>query len=101
MKARKGETRVVVGSIATFEIVQWISAGINCEKMEDLPNNMQDKIYAALEVKAQQMKMPLAIVSVRCGEETEPPDDQHRWYLHIVASEVIAADSRKITVARN
>lgn len=78
-----------IGKIRTFEIVQYISGPVSCEGMDDLPPNLQDAVYAALEKKSDEVELPLAIISVRCDKDLDSTDPTRVWFLHIVASEIV------------
>lgn len=86
--------------VRTFEIVQYLNAPIECETMDDLPANLQDAVFAALEAKAAQVELPLKIVLVRCDKDIDSLDPTRVWFLHIVASEIVAADIRTIDPMR-
>lgn len=105
MRRKKPEEIVVpqalVGKIDTYEAVQWITGPIELgpdATMDDLPPKIQDIVYAALEKLADKEQKPITVVRVMCGREPEPPDPKHEWYLHVIASEIVAADSRKIRI---
>ena len=79
-------------SIRTFELVQYISGYIEgVEKMDDLPPQIQDAVMQALEVKSEEVGLPLAVVLVRCDKDLDSEDEQRQFFLHIIASEVVAA----------
>lgn len=88
--------------IRTFEIVQYISGPLEGE-LSDWPANIQDAVYEALELKSKQEDLPLAIVASRCDidhdAETEGRPHQ-KFFLHIVASEIVMADERTIDPRR-
>lgn len=77
--------------IRTFEIVQYITAPIECETLDDLPANLQDAVLMALEQKAKEVELPLAIIAVRCDKDIDSTDPKRVWFLHIVASEIVLA----------
>lgn len=84
--------------IRTFEILQYISAPLEGE-LADWPANIQDAVYAALERKSKDVELPLAIVASRCDidHDAEAEGRPHqKFFLHIVASEVVMADERTI-----
>jgi len=83
---------LITGSIRTFELVQWLTGPLEGDKFDDYPAIIQDKVLAALEKKSDEVGLPLAILGVRCEMDYEA----NRWYLMIVASEVVVADSRTI-----
>lgn len=85
-----GNDELVRTRARTFELVQYITAPLNVESMADLPSQMQDQVLEALERKAAMTGLKLAIAGIRCDEDVdEPVDSPKRYYLHIVASEVI------------
>lgn len=82
--------------IRTFEIVQYVSAPLP-GGMDDWPANIQDQIFAALEAKSKQVELPLVITGSYCGTDYADTEGQpDKYYLHIVASEIIAADEREM-----
>lgn len=89
-----------VDHIDTYEVVQWLTGPVETpnNSMDDLPALLQDKIYAALEIAAKKHEKPLVIVYVACDRDPDPKDRFHEWYMHIVASEIVTADSRKISI---
>lgn len=79
-------------SIRTFEMVQYISGYIeDVEKMEDLPSHIQDAVMEALENKSDEVGLPLTIVYVHCDKDIDSEDPQRQFFLHIIASEIVAA----------
>lgn len=83
--------------LRTFEIVQYVDGYIE-GTFNDWPANIQDAIFAALEWKSKQVGLPLAIVSSKCDHDPDIDDTAHprKFWLHIVASEVVMADDRTI-----
>mgnify|MGYP003439841981 CR=1 FL=1 len=82
--------------IRTFECVVGITGwpksfpdnGVG--KMEDLPENIQDGVYKAMELKSKQLNMPLAVVLLRIDEDHDVPKDAPgHFFLHIILSEVV------------
>lgn len=82
--------------IRTFELVQYISAPIECETLADLPAQMQDAVLAALEAKSKEVELPLAIVAIGCDTDYGETKEHDKPFLRIVASEVVMADERTI-----
>jgi len=82
--------------IRTFELVQYISAPIECETLADLPAQMQDAVLEALERKSKEVELPLALVGIVCDIDYGETPEQDRPYLRIVASEVVMADERTV-----
>lgn len=85
--------------IRTFEIVQYVTAPLE-GGMDDWPSNIQDAVYKALEDKAAQVELPLVIIHSRCDIDWDATDPLRKFYLHIVASEVVMADERTINQGR-
>lgn len=85
--------------IRTFEMIQYLSGPLPpVEKVDDLSPQMQDALMLALERKSQEVHLPLAIVALRCDVDYDKPDDDpHRYYLHVIASEIVAGPSIKDT----
>lgn len=84
--------------LRTFEIVQYISGPLEGE-LADWPANIQDAVYAALEAKAKEVELPLAVVASRCDIDHDAEAEgrpTQKFFLHIVASEVVMADERTI-----
>lgn len=82
--------------IRTFEIVQYVT-GFMEGGVDDWPANMQDAIYAALERKAHEVQLPLKIVHSYCDEDIDSEDERKRFYVHIIASEVVVKYEPKVT----
>ena len=74
--------------VRTFEIVQYVSGFLEGE-LNDWPANIQDAVYAALERKAREVELPLKVVHSYCNEDIDSTDAQKRFYLHIIASEIV------------
>lgn len=83
--------------IRTFEMT--VSVTVPLEgRIEDWPAKIQDGIYKALEAKSHEAQLPLAIVFSRCAEDHDVAKDvPGRYYLHVIASEVVMADERTLT----
>jgi len=81
--------------IRTFEIVQYVTGFLE-GSMDDWPAQIQDVVYKALERKSHEVELPLAIVHSRCDVDHDAVDAQHKFYLHIIASEVVVADERTL-----
>lgn len=79
--------------IRTFEIVAEVNGFLE-GGVEDWPAQMQDAVYAALEAKAKQVQLPLAIVHSYCAIDHGDTEAQDKPFVHIIASEIIAADNR-------
>lgn len=86
--------------IRTFEIVQYVSGWLE-GKLEDWPAQIQDAVAAALETKSNEVELPLSIVFSKCDHDPDLPDDHPRkFWIHIVASEIVMADKRTIDPRR-
>lgn len=83
-------------AIRTFELVQYTTAPIPCETMDDLPNNLQDQVYEALERASKKIELPLCIVAVESSIDYGETEDEDRPYLRVIASEVVMADERDV-----
>ena len=81
--------------IRTFEITATLT-GYMPGDINDWPSNIQDAIYAALEAKSKEVQLCLAIVGSQVKKDHGDKDDgsADRWYAHVIASEVVARDSR-------
>lgn len=81
--------------VRTFEITQTVT-GYTPGPITEWPANMQDAIYKALDKKAREVRLPLAIVASAIKKDHGYAQDgsQDRWFAHIVASEVVARDTR-------
>ena len=75
--------------IRTFEILAKVT-GFMEGGMDDWPSNIQDAVYEALERKAAEVQLPLAIVSSYCDKDI----DDGTFYVRVIASEIVAADTR-------
>lgn len=66
-------------------------------EIQDWPANIQDVIYAALENVAHREKLPLVVVHSRCDIDHDLEEGAPGYfYVHVVASEVVVADSRDV-----
>ena len=84
--------------IRTFELIVPITGPLEGE-FSDWPSKIQDGIEAALERKAQEVELPLKMVHARCDidHDAEVEGRPHqKFYIHVVASEVVMADERTI-----
>lgn len=100
MKTQDGDILAHLPRVRTFEIVQYVTGYVECEKMEDLPNNIQDRIFAALEAKSKEVELPLQIVGVKCEIDVDSEDETRKFFLHVIASEIVVADIRTIDKRR-
>jgi len=82
--------------IKTYDLVQYVTGFLEGE-IDDWPAAIQDAVYAALEKKSGEVEHPLAIVHSRCDVDYADDDrSQDRFYVHVIASEIVVADSRFI-----
>lgn len=64
-------------------------------ELSDWPANIQEPILEALEKMSQQVQLPLAILHSRCDiDYGGGPDGQDQFYIQVIASEIVVADSR-------
>lgn len=83
--------------VKTFELVVNVTHPLE-GRLDDWPARIQDPIFAALERIAHQEQLPLAIVFSRCAEDIDVPEGAPgRYFIHVIASEVVAADERTLT----
>jgi len=85
--------------IRTFQVVQYVTGPLE-GNIDDWPPVIQDKVYAALEAKAQEVQLPLVIIASYCDKDHDSTDETKVWFLRIVASEVVAADDRLVNPGR-
>lgn len=82
--------------IRTFEFTCSVSGPLEGE-LKDWPANIQDTIYLALERLSHRVQLPVCIVGARCAEDFDvEPGMPGRFFVHVMASEIIAADERKL-----
>ena len=85
-----------IPSIRTFDLIVPVSGYLEGE-LDDWPAVIQDGVYAALERKAHEVELPLVIIASRGGMDEDKQDHEPgRFYVHIVASEVVMADVRTL-----
>lgn len=64
-------------------------------KMDDLPSNLQDKLYMAMERKSDEVRLALAIAHLRIDVDPDKKEgDAGYVYLHVILSEVVTMDKR-------
>lgn len=88
--------------LRTFDLIVHITAPLEGE-LSDWPANVQDAIYAALEKKAEEVELPLAIIHSRCDIDHDAEVEGRpleKFFLHIIASEIVMADRRTIDPRR-
>ncbi len=76
--------------IRTFEMIQYVSGFVE-GGIDDWPANLQDALYAALERKAHEVRLPLQIVLSYCDKDI----DDGRFYIRCIASEIVAVDTAR------
>lgn len=82
--------------VRTFEVVVNVSIPLE-GTLDDWPPLIQDGIFTALEEKAHEVQLPLLVVASRCDEDHDVPKGRPgRYYVHVIASEVVAADERTL-----
>ncbi len=86
--------------IKTYEIVQYVSGYLDGD-LSTWPANIQDRILEALERKAQDVEHPLTIVHSRCDVDYGETSAQDRFYIHVIASEIVVADDRYMQQAKD
>lgn len=77
-----------------FDMIQYTTGFLEGE-LQDWPPNIQDPILEALERMADEVELPLTIIHSRF--DVEPADEEgmpDRFYIHVIASEIVAADER-------
>ncbi len=79
--------------LRTFELVCNVSGYVEGE-LKDWPAQMQDAVYAALELKAAELELPLAIVHSYCDIDHGETAAQDQFFVCIIASEIVARDER-------
>lgn len=80
--------------IRTYEVVQYVSGPL-LGSMDDWPARIQDKLFAALEVKSRQEEKPLMVVHSYCEKDIDSTDPKRQWYVHVIASEIVAAIGKR------
>lgn len=79
--------------VKTYQMVVNVTGFLEGE-LSDWPANIQDKILEALEAKAQEVEHPLTVVYSACGKDWGSDDSNPKFFLHVIASEIVVADSR-------
>jgi len=84
---------VTTPKIRTWECVVnmtgYLEGGI-----KDWPSHIQDRIFAALEVLAHQVELPLAIVDSYFDVDYGETPELDQPYIRVIASEIVAKDER-------
>lgn len=87
--------------IKTFQMVQYVTGYLEGE-LGDWPANIQDAVLEALERLAQKVELPLTIIHSRCDiDYADEVGGKDRPFVHIIASEIVAADDRFTKVAKD
>ena len=85
-----------IPSIRTFDLIVPVSGYLE-GTLDDWPAVIQDGVYMALERKAHEIELPLVIIASRGGVDEDKQDHEPgRFYVRIVASEVVMADVRTL-----
>lgn len=64
-------------------------------KMEDLPQNIQDGVYAAMERKSLEVGLALAVVMVRMDTDHDKTEGEPgHIFLHVILSEVVTINTQ-------
>lgn len=93
---RRAKGKTIIGHARVFDMVQYITGPLEVESMNDLSQEMQDQIMAALERRSDEIGTPLVVKGVRCDHDPDLPDDHpHKFYLHVVASEIVAVVAKQ------
>lgn len=71
--------------IRTFELIVNVTGPLE-GTLEDWPSHIQDRIYEAMERKAAEVQLPLAVCGSMCGYDV---DEGH--YIRVILSEIVAA----------
>lgn len=77
--------------IRMFDCVQYVTAYLPGE-LDDWPSNIQDLVYAALERMAHRAQLPLKVVMAYCNRDIDAESVEPKYYVHIIASEIVAVD---------
>lgn len=86
--------------VRTFDVIVHVTGWLE-GTLNDWPAEIQDGVYAALERASKQVELPLAIVFSKCDQEPLlPVGHPEKFFLHIVASEIVMADARTIDAGR-
>lgn len=98
-----GNDELVRAKIRTFELLSYITAPPDTPSfpctvlLEDMPSNMRDAVFEAMERKSADVGLQLAIVHCVVDEDHEYVEGvtPSKWFMHIVLSEVIVAPDMK------
>lgn len=71
--------------VRTFEMVQTISGRLEGE-FDDWPSHIQDAIFEAMERKAEEVGLPLAMAGSVCDYDSIG----EKWFIRVILSEVVA-----------
>ena len=95
-------TKLQPSGIRVFDLIVPISAPLE-GGFENWPSNIQDGIMAALERKSEEVELPLLMVDARCDIDHDAEAEgrpTEKFFIHVVASEVVVADDRTIDSRR-
>lgn len=81
---------IQTGKIRTFELIVNVSSLLE-GTIDDWPSNIQDGIYEAMERKADEVGLPLAIVHSGCEHDID-----EGYYIRVIISEVVMGDDRVV-----
>lgn len=70
--------------VRTFDVTLNVTAFAGAT-IDDWCSELQDAVYAALEKKADEVRLPLTVVGSMCGHD---PDTG--YFVHVIASELVA-----------
>lgn len=86
---REAEKLLKNTGIHTFESITYVTGFLEGE-FEDWPANIQDTIYAAMEKKAKEVELPLALVHAYCDKDL----DNGKFFVRVILSEIVAYDTK-------
>lgn len=82
-----------VSGVKTYHLIANVTSYMEGE-IDDWPSNIQDGIHAALERKADEVEHPLMIIFSKCDRDWGSDETNPRWYVYVLASEIVVADDR-------
>lgn len=84
--------------IRTFQIVANVTSFLE-GGIDEWPANIQDRILEELERKSKEVELPLVIIHSYCGLDYATNEGEaDKPFIHVIASEIVAADSRFVQV---
>lgn len=84
---------MLLSSIRTWESKVQVTGYLE-GTIKDWPAQIQDGIYAAMEVKSQEVELPLALVHSSCECMYNDEGKVDGYFIYIVLSEIVARDMR-------